>query len=144
MASRLSIPFMFLMLFASNCLADVDPVDRELCNQIGKKLRILLNRDKISSKELVIQVKNGAVTVTGQIENIRESRKILKSITSTDGVAIVHLNLGVGRNPSPSAGPRRYSVGGPRHVHCNGTTGSCQPTLGIRQLATLQSRRPES
>ena len=102
MVARLTIAFVCFTAFVPNSSADVESVSRKQCNHISRKLKRLADRNKISSRDLVVQVQDGAVTVTGQVGSIRESHKILKSITSTDGVTSINLNLGVGRAPQPA------------------------------------------
>jgi len=142
MATRLTIAFICFTMLAPNSSAEVEPESRKLCNHIGRKLKRLADRDKISSRDLVVQVQNGAVTVTGQVDSIRESHKILKSITSTDGVTSINLNLGVGRAPqhAPLVGIRPTFVGSPSPIELQWDDGWWQLNFGTRQSSHITSK----
>lgn len=79
---------------------DTQDSDRELLNQIAANLNQQIADDELERRDLTITVKDGQVTVTGRIEEAKESSQILESIVNVNGVLGLQLNLGIGRQPS--------------------------------------------
>lgn len=100
MFNRLALAIICLLNFPANASAKDPVTDRDLMQQIVTNLNRLTDSGELAKRDLTITVYKGDVTVTGRIEDPAESRMVLQSIISSNGIRGINLNLGVGSPPS--------------------------------------------
>ena len=91
-----------LILFS---LAWVLPVsvsagNQDLANRLSRALRELQQAGKIKTRGIQITIREGDVTITGQVSTRAEAALIAAAVCQDEEVVEMHLNLAVGRPPS--------------------------------------------
>jgi len=71
-----------------------------LANRLSTALQELRRAGKIKTQEFDIAVKDGDITLTGQVSSRAEAAVIAETIFKDEDVVEVHLNLALGRRPS--------------------------------------------
>lgn len=95
----LTISTLCIVFFSINVQTDAQTSDRELMDQIVNKLESLIENGELERRELTFTVRNGQVSVTGRIEDAKESLLIIDAILDSDNLNGIQMNLGIGRHP---------------------------------------------
>ena len=79
---------------------NVSAGNQDLANRLSRALRDLQQDGKIKTRGIQITVREGDVTITGQVSSRAEAAIIATAVCQDEEVVEMHLNLAVGRPPS--------------------------------------------
>lgn len=74
--------------------------NQDLAKRLSRALRDLQQDGKIKTRGIQITVREGDVTITGQVSSRAEAAIIAAAVCQDEEVVEMHLNLAVGRPPS--------------------------------------------
>jgi len=92
-----------VVAFVLACSANPGQADDEkaMLNNIAGRMKVALNQGELSGRDLTLTIRQGVVSVEGQIDRAEESQVLVKAITAEPGVEGIQLNLGLGKPPAP-------------------------------------------